>query len=193
MVSRMKNVHVREMTAPIELVQPWIEAGWSGTSRDPFPRDVLKSWRKNPPGADPLALIPNVTRVGHGFFSFRFESWDGNHWRVRVEGDNLQGWHGFDLHTTALGCRVTHTIEMSPSIAPAVLWYVFIAPIHDWCVEAIFDRIEEALRTGEMPTVTRRKMPWRAAATFALLERFARKRIGRRTGRASRTNGVRSY
>jgi hypothetical protein len=187
MVNGMKNVHVREMSAPIELVRPWIEASWSGTPRDPFPRDVLKSWRKNPPGADPLALIPNVTRLGHGFFSFRFESWDGERWRVRVETTNTQGWHGFDLQRTAVGCRVTHTIELTPSLAPAVLWHLLIAPVHDWCVEAIFDRIEEALRTGEVPTTTRRKMPWRAATSFALFARVARARMRRRTRRATRT------
>jgi hypothetical protein len=170
----MKNVHVREMPASIELVRPWIESSWTGTPRDPFPRDVLKSWRRNPPGAAPLALIPNVTRLGHGLFSFRFESWDGERWRVRVEGKGLRGWHGFDLQATALGCRVTHTLEVTPSLAGALLWRGFIAPVHDWCVEAIFDRIEEALRTGEMPAATRRKMPWRAAASFALVGRLAR-------------------
>lgn len=172
----MKNVHLRELKAPIELVRPWIEAGWSGTSRDPFPRDVLQSWRKNPSGTDPLALIPNVTRVGHGPFSFRFESWDGERWRVRTESDEFQGWHGFDLQPTPLGCRVTHTIEASLSPGSAVLWHGFIAPIHDWALEAMFDRIEEALRTGEMPTVTRRKMPWRAATSFAILGRATSKR-----------------
>jgi hypothetical protein len=175
----MKNVHVREMRASIELVRPWIESAWTGTPRDPFPCDMLKSWRKNPPGADPLALIPNVTRVGHGFFSFRFESWDGAQWRVRIEGDRSQGWHGFDLQATPLGCRVTHTIEATPSVAGAVLWHGFVAPIHDWFLEALFDRLEEALQTGEMPTVTRRKMPWRAAASFAVLRRITRKRGGR--------------
>lgn len=175
----MKNVHLRDMTAPIELVRPWIEASWTGTPRDPFPRDVLKSWRKNPPGADPLALIPDVTRVGRGPFSFRFESWDGARWRVRVESENFQGWHGFDLETTALGCRVTHAIEVIPSLGGAILWHALVAPVHDWFVEAIFDRIEEALRTGEMPTLTRRKMPWRAAASFALVGRFVRTRMAR--------------
>ncbi len=174
----MKNVHLREMTAPIEVVRPWIEASWTGTPRDPFPCDVLRSWRKNPPGADPLALIPDVTRLGHGPFSFRFESWDGERWRVRIESKDFRGWHGFDLQTTALGCRVTHTIEVTPSLVGAAFWYVFVAPIHDWFVEAIFDRIEEALRTGEMPTLTRRKMPWRVEASFALVGRFTRARMG---------------
>jgi len=41
----MRSVHAREMDGPIDLVRPWIEASWTGTPRDPFPRDVLKSWR----------------------------------------------------------------------------------------------------------------------------------------------------
>jgi len=176
----MRNVHAREMDGPIDLVRPWIEASWTGTPRDPFPRDVLKSWRKNPPDVDPLALIPNVTRIGHGTFSFRFESWNGERWRVRVENKDFQGWHGFDLQATPIGCRVTHTLELTLSTKGGVLWRAFMAPIHDWCVEAILDRIEEAVRTGEMPTVTRRKMPWPAAASFALLRRATRVRRSRR-------------
>lgn len=172
----MKNIHAREMRAPIEQLRPWIEAAWSGTPRDPFPHDILKSWRKNPPGADPHALIPDVTRVGHGFFSFRFQSWDGQRWRVRFESDAARGWHGFDLQTSPLGCRVTHTIEATQSVRGAVSWHVFVAPIHDWFLEALFDRIEEALRTGEMPAVTRRRMPWRVATLFAILRRLQGKR-----------------
>lgn len=172
----MRNVHSREVMAPVELVRPWIEAGWTGTSQDPFPRDVLRSWRRNPPGIAPLALVPNVTRMGHGLFSFRFESWDGERWRVRVESRDFRGWHGFDLEGTPRGCRVTHTIEVECSIKGRVFWSFFIAPLHDWCVEAILDRIEEALRTGEMPATTQRKMPWPAATLFAVLRRVGRRR-----------------
>ena len=125
----MKNVHVREMRAPIERVRPWIEA-------------------------------------------VRFQSWDGERWRVRIESEGLRGWHGFDLQTNPLGCRVTHTIEAARSLCGAVLWHGFVAPIHDWFLEAMFDRIEEALRTGEMPAMTRRRMPWRVATLFAILRRL---------------------
>jgi hypothetical protein len=164
----MQNVHDRVVASPPELVRPWIEASWSGTARDPFPRDVLPSWRSNPPDAPPLALIPGVTRVGHGPFACRFEGWDGERWRVRAEG-RFRGWHGFDIHVTERGCRLTHTIEVDLGLLGGVLWYGLIAPAHDWCVEAIFDRVEEAARTGEMPAVTRRRMPPHAAASFAVL------------------------
>ena|SRR5215472_4636864 len=172
----MKNVHVREMRAPIERVRPWIDASWTGTPRDPFPCDVLKSWRKNPPGANPLVPIPDVTRMGHGPFSFRFQSWDGERWRVRFESNAFQGWHGFDLQTTPAGCRVTHTVAATPSLRAALFWHALVAPVHDWFLEALFDRMEEALRTGEMPPVTRRKMPRRVATRLAFLERMTRRR-----------------
>jgi hypothetical protein len=172
----MRNVHVRTIGAPIERVRPFVESSWTGTRHDPFPRDVLPTWRKNPPGVDPLALIPKVTRLGHGMFSFRFDSWDGERWRVTVENPEFRGWHGFDLVAKTGACRLTHTIELDMSRRGAVLWSVFIAPIHDWCVEAIFDRIEEALVTGVMPETTRRPMPWLAAVSFALLRETARLR-----------------
>jgi hypothetical protein len=178
----MKNVHTRLLHAPIELVRPWIEACWSGTDRDAFPRDVIASWRKNPQGVDPLALVPNVTRLGHGVFSFNFESWDGARWRVRVERDGYRGWHGFDLRGVPDGCEVTHAIELDLSGSARVVWPMLIAPVHDWCVEAIFDRIEEALATGTMPTITHRKMPWLTSTAFGLLRKLRSLRSSKRVG-----------
>jgi hypothetical protein len=169
----LRNVHTREMPAPVEHVRPWIEAGWTCTAHDPFPNDVLRCWRRNPPGVDPLALVPGVTRLGHGPFSFRFESWDGEHWRVRVESRAMPGWHGFDLQPTPSGCRVTHTLELESSVEARLLWAP-VAPLHDWCVEAILDRLEQALRTGKMPATTRREMSWPLAIGFAVLRRAGR-------------------
>jgi hypothetical protein len=71
---------------------------------------------------------------------------------------------------------VTHTLETEPSVRGAVLWHVVVAPVHDRCVEAILDRIEAAVRTGTIPTVTRRPMPRRAALMFALVGRMRRAR-----------------
>ena len=177
----MKNVHTREFAAPIEAIRPWIEAGWSGTPDDPFPRDILRSWRKNPPGIAPGALVPNVTRVGHGFLSFRFESWDGNRFRVRMEDDAFRGGHGFELESTARGCRVTHRLEAKLAGRGRFLWPL-MEPIHDWVVEAMFDRIEAALETGVMPKVTRtKKMNWRAALAFGLFSRVNRFRSSARS------------
>ena len=182
----MKNVHSRELAATREQVRPWVEAGWSATPRDPFPRDVIGDWRVNPPGTDPLALLPGVTLVGHGPFTFRFESWDGARWRVVVETPGYPGWHGFDLEETARGCRITHTLELDLAPTRQLLWAVCFAAIHDWAVEAAFDRLEEALRTGVMPVVTERPLPWRGAAFLAAARGVRRRRLApRRAARAT--------
>jgi hypothetical protein len=181
----MNNVHTRVLRASIEQVRPWIDAAWTGTDRDPFPRDVVKNWRKNPPGTDPLALVPGRTRIGHGPFAFRIESWDGERWRVSVETHGYQGWHGFDLRTTPDGCEITHRLEVQLSGSARVLWPLCFAPIHDWCVEAIFDRIEEAIQSGHMPSVTNRAVPWTASVAFRALRRSRKARRPPSSGRAA--------
>ena len=161
---RMRNVHIRRVDAAIERVRPWIEALWSATDRDCFPRDVIRNWRKNPPGVDPLALIPGETLIGHGPFRFRLRVWDGRAWRVDVVGRPV-GWHGFDLVPDGEGCVVTHTLDIETRL-PARLRWVAIEPLHDWAVEAMFDRLEHALRTGVVPARTDR--PISRVAAFAL-------------------------
>jgi hypothetical protein len=169
----MRNVHIRRLSAPIERVGPWIETCWTGGVLDCFPRDVIPSWRRNPPGADPLALIAGETLIGHGPFRFRLREWDGRVWRVDVVG-GLTGWHGFDLAPDGEGCRLTHTLELEESLAMRLGWMP-IAPIHDWAVEALFDRLEHALATGAPPARTERRMS--PAVSLALAFAGRRKRI----------------
>jgi hypothetical protein len=140
---------------------------------DCFPRDVIADWRKNPPGADPLALIPGETLVGHGPFRFRLRAWDGVVWRVDVVG-SLVGWHGFDLQPDGDGCRVTHRLELESTLSARLRWMA-IEPIHDWAVKALFERLEHALRTGVVPERTDRPMS-RVAALALDLARGARSR-----------------
>lgn len=156
----------------------------SGGDRDCFPRDVISDWRKNPPGVDALALIPGVTLVGHGPFRFRLRAWDGVVWRVDVVGRPV-GWHQFELRPDAEGCRVTHTLELEGTLSARLGWMT-IEPIHDWAVEALFDRLEHALRTGAVPERTDR--PMSRVAAFALgLTRRTRSR-GSRSRRAIARN-----
>src|SRR5262249_56922458 len=161
----MLNVHTRQFPAPIESVRPWIEACWSGGPRDPFPHDVLRSWRRNPDGMAPDALVPGVTVLGHGPFRFRLSSWDGQRWRVDLFKG--KGWHGFDLVAEEGGCRVTHTVSV-PGLAGLALRVIL--PAHDWAVEALLDRLGEALGTGRMPERTARPLPWRAALVMRRLQ-----------------------
>ena len=169
MEDAMLNTHSREFRASPEAIGRFIEAAWSGTDADPFPRDVIATWRKNPEGVAPLALVPTLTSVGHGPFRFRFESWDGRRWRVRVLQDGYRGWHGFEIEKAAEGTRVTHTIELELTGSARVVWPLAVEPIHDWAVEALFDRIEAALRSGQMPARTERPMSLRAALTLRAL------------------------
>src|ERR1041385_6824367 len=124
----IRNVHARRVAAPLDRVRPWIEACWTGGDRDCFPRDVIASWRKNPAGTDPLALIPGETLVGHGPFRFRLRSWTGAVWRVGVVG-RPRGWHGFDLEPDGDGCRVTHTLELDGTLSARLRWMT-IEAIH---------------------------------------------------------------
>ncbi len=181
----MLNVHRRMFAASQDQIRPWLESAWSATDRDIFPRDVIRSWRKNPPGVDAVALIPGVTRLGHGIFSFRLDAWDGTFWRVRVESKDHLGWHGFDLRSVGDRTEITHTLELDLKGAARVIWPAFMNPIHDWCVEAMFDRLEHALRTGKIPAISDRPMPLRADAALKLMHFVVRRRIERRTTRES--------
>ncbi|WP_394850824.1 hypothetical protein LZC95_25625 [Pendulispora brunnea] len=165
------------MAAPIERVGLWIETCWSAGDRDSFPRDVIPSWFENPPGSDPLALIPGQTLLGHGPFTFRLRSWDGVAWRVDVVNGPV-GWHGFDLQPDGDGCRVTHTLELESKTLSGRLRWMLIKPVHDWAVEALFDRLEHALRTGTVPERTSRPMSPMVSFALGLARRAS---SGRRT------------
>src|SRR4051812_12167654 len=123
----MNNVHTRHLAAPIDDVGPWIEACWSGSDRDCFPRDVIANWRRNPEGLAALALVPGVTLMGHGPFRFRLREWTGRSWKVDVVGGGIGGWHGFDLEPDAGGCRLTHTLHLEPSLSARLRWMTIAA------------------------------------------------------------------
>ena len=142
----MKNVHSRVLFHSIAAVRPWIEAAWSATEDDVFPRDFIRSWRKNPEGVAPGALVPGVTRMGHGPFTFTLRQWDGARWRVDFAG----GWHGFDLEARGDRTEITHTLEGDLGLA----FRLFVLPVHDWAVESMFDRLESALETGKVSAST---------------------------------------
>lgn len=165
------NVHTRVIDAPITAVRPWIEACWTGGPRDAMPR-VLGTWRKNPPGAAADALIPGETLLGHGPFRFRLVEWDGQRWRVEILGQ-ASGWHGFDLVADGERTRVTHTLALL-DMRGGWVGKQILFPMHDWAVEALLDRIAEAVRTGDMPRHTSRPMPWLVKLLFGMSVRRGR-------------------
>jgi hypothetical protein len=167
----MKNRHSRYFSYSTEALRPWVEALWSGTSRDCFPTDVIPTFRRNPDGIEPLALVPGVTKVGHGGFTFQLSEWTGNRWRVELVS-KLRGWHGFELVPEAEGVELVHTLEVEPTGPMRLAWPLVVEPIHDWVIEALFDRLEIALRTGEPPRQTARPMPLKARLPYEVMRRL---------------------
>jgi hypothetical protein len=166
----MKNVHQRLLDHPIAEVRPWIARAWSGSDADIFPRDRIRNWRRNPDDVAPAALVPGITKMGHGPFSFVLREWDGNRWRVDFGRGEARGWHGFDLEEVGGRTRITHTLEAPFGLATRAL----IIPVHDWAVEALFDRLETALATGAVPRATERRPP-RLFAAYQAVRRLVRR------------------
>jgi len=171
----LKNIHKRRIQANPEELGNWIARLWSGTEDDCFPRDVIPTWRKTDGVPDPHQLIPGRTRrLGHGPFSFDFHQWDGRKWRVIFQRHGMKGWHGFDLLPEQGRTLLVHSLEADLKGPFRLVWPVLIAPVHDWAVEAIFDRIEEALATGSVSQHTKRPMAFRPRTAFFVLKRMAR-------------------
>ena len=146
----MKNVHTRVFPYPLALVRSWIELAWSDSQQDIFPRDVIRPWRINPDGSE--RLVPGQTQLGHGPFVFTLRWWDGVLWLADLDADC--GWQGFHLVERRGKTRVTHTFSAALPLASRLA----IVPVHDWAVEAMFDRLAIALATGAVPRETTRPM-----------------------------------
>jgi hypothetical protein len=156
---RVRAIHSRHLDCPSEAVRPWLDLVWSGTDRDVFPRDVVPTYRHNPPTAEPLALIAGETRLGHGPARFLFELWDGSLWRARFLLRRLRGWQGFCVEREGQGCRLTHVVDVRLHGRALLDWPLMWAPMHDWAIEALFDRLQVALASGQVPSRTQRPVP----------------------------------
>lgn len=154
----MKNIHSRTFAHPIALVRSWIELAWSDSHQDIFPRDVIRPWRTNRDGSN--GLKPGVTMLGHGPFALTLRWWDGVRWRADL--DSNAGWIGFHLVEKKGKTKVTATFEGMLGLASRLA----IVPIHDWAVEAMFDRLDIALATGKVPAETTRPMGFLARRMY---------------------------
>ncbi len=146
----MKSVHSRVFPYPLSLVRSWLDLAWSDSQQDIFPRDVIRPWRSNPDGS--TKLVPGVTMLGHGPFVFTLRWWDGVRWLADLDAEC--GWQGFHLAERAGKTRVTHTFSASLPLASRLA----IVPVHDWAVEAMFDRLAIALEHGMPPRETPRPL-----------------------------------
>jgi hypothetical protein len=157
------NVHQRRFTQPPDAVASWLDDIWSGTSRDVFPRDVLPTWRSSAGG---------VTRFGHANLRFELEEWNRERWRAGFRVRRFDGWHGFDLTPEGAGTVLTHTLEGDTKGSLLWQWPLVVRPIHDWAVEALFDRLQAALESGQVPARTDREMPAKARLAFSAFSTF---------------------
>ncbi|MFO0678874.1 MAG: hypothetical protein U0169_20265 [Polyangiaceae bacterium] len=155
----MKDIHSREFDVrPADLARLVVRS-WSGAADDPFPRDVIATWRKNPAGVADGALVPGVTLLGHAGLAFRFERWDGRSFALASVHPAFRGRHAFHLVETTNGTRLVHELELELTGASRVVWPVVLRPLHAWAIEALFDRLEIALRDGRVPDRTDRPLP----------------------------------
>jgi hypothetical protein len=139
----MTNIHKRLLDHPIDSIRPWISRLFSGTSVDCFPRDMLPSWRTSD------NLVPGETKLGYGPFSFTLRWWDGTRWRADL--DSNAGYQAIFLQAQGKRTRVIHTLDASLSLVGRLS----LIPIHDWAIEAMFDRLETAVATSHVPTTLR--------------------------------------
>jgi hypothetical protein len=147
---QVENVHERWIQAPVEDIQPWLERIWSGEPGDVFPRDRLSSWRQRADGkAEPWR--ENATKFGHANLRFRLRQWDGRRWEAEVLSPVFRGWHGFDLEPRDGGTHVRHTLAGTVHGSLRVTWPLAVRPLHDWALEALLDRLDDAARTGREP------------------------------------------
>lgn len=162
------RVRTRSFPVPAPSVACWLPRAWTGGADDIFPVDVVGTRRDNPAGAEPAALIPDVTLLGHSIFPFRFRGFDGRSFRVDTP---FGGWHGFDLEADVVGCRLTHTLDLDLPWPLSWAWILVVRSGHDWAVDAMFDRLAVAVDQGAVPERTSTRPPVHAWLVLWFIQR----------------------
>jgi hypothetical protein len=168
---RVDNVHGRVLSAPVESVRPWLDWMWSGEENDVFPRDWLLPWREGCAGGAPAAWSAG-TKFGHARVRFRLRGWDGVHWEADVLGRQFRGEHAFTLEPDGARTRITHRLSGTVHRSMRIAWLLAVRPVHDWAIEAMFDRLEHALAVGSPPQVTPSPMGAHARLAYEILDRL---------------------
>ena len=91
---------------------------------------------------------------------FTLRWWDGVRWRADLDAN--AGWHGFHLQAQGKQTRLVHSLDAQLALATRLA----LIPLHDWAVEAMFDRLEHALENGHVPRTTTRPMGFVARRLF---------------------------
>jgi hypothetical protein len=174
----ISNVHERFFAHAPDAVRPWLDRAWTGGPEDVFPHDRFRPWRGRP-GGPPVPWVPGRTRFGHATLRFRLREWNGMRWQADILSRRFVGSHVFTLLPHREGTLLVHALEGVWKGRMPWIWRFAWKPVHDWAVEAMFDRLEHALRTGEPPPVTERPMSLRAAFGMRFLDRVTRGRLRR--------------
>jgi hypothetical protein len=122
---RIHNVHERTLAAPPEAVAEWVagEALWP----DPGPKPVEDGLRVG------VMLWRPVERADAAL-AFRI-----------VEPAELRAEHWFEVVAGEGGTTLRHTVD-GEAVGPGEeLWRDRIEPLHDWYVEQLLDRAQEAV------------------------------------------------
>ena len=180
-MTAVHNVHTRWFPHAPERLRPWLDAVWSGGANDVFPHDRLVTWRMRA-GGQPQPWVPGETQFGHATLRFKLRRWDGARWEADFLGRRMHGWHGFELVPEGEGTTLRHTLAGEVSGGLQWQWPLAIRPLHDWAIEALFDRLAEALDRGSAPAVTLRPMGVGARAAYSVGDVLLRGRMSGQPG-----------
>jgi len=160
MARTIENTHERLMRASVPDLRAWLDRAWTGGADDVFPRDRLPSWREAGP----------APRFGHARLRFQMQREDATGWEARFLAGRFEGHHGFELRPEGNNTRIRHTLRGRARGAVRWQWPLLFRPLHDWAAEALFDRLEVALKTGSVPDTTARPMSVHTRLAYRFLD-----------------------
>ncbi len=147
----IRRVHVRRFPVSQARLASALDALYSDTALDPFPRDYMRPWRTVPDGA--RALVPG-SRCGHGALAFEVSRWDGRVLAGHTLIEGLDGLQTLTLEPDGENVIMTNLLEGRLSLRMWLIWKLLFSRIHDWVGQSIFDRLEIFFETGQMPAAT---------------------------------------
>lgn len=148
----VRNVHTRELPAPVVRVRPLIDGLASDDDRL-WPHDRWPAMRFD----GPLAV---GAVGGHGPIRYTIEQYEpGQSIQFRfTKPVGFYGWHRIDLEEIdSERSRLTHTVAMKPSVVAKLQWSFVIGPLHDALIEDALDRAEYFV-SGK--SIARSWSPW---------------------------------
>jgi hypothetical protein len=141
---RIVNIHSRDLPASAQDIGQLIATAASANDRvwphENWPRMFLD----RPLQAGAVG--------GHGPIRYRVSHCEPSQC-VRFEFTRgSQGWHEITLQATgAQTCRITHTIQTTPTWQFRLAWLFMIRHLHDALIEDLFDKLEGQFQSVKQP------------------------------------------